>query len=97
MSADIIGTYAVAFCLLIGSFFTIVGVIGLVEIQHADVAPARPNQGGDGRDRDAACGLNASLLCHRPDVDSRVADHGVPVCDGPHFSELHRKGKYPSW
>jgi multicomponent K+:H+ antiporter subunit G len=31
MSADIIGTYAVAFCLLIGSFFTIVGVIGLLK------------------------------------------------------------------
>ncbi|MCG3268212.1 monovalent cation/H(+) antiporter subunit G [Yoonia sp. I 8.24] len=31
MSIDIIGTYAVAFCLLIGSFFTIVGVIGMLK------------------------------------------------------------------
>lgn len=32
MSTDIIGTYAVAFCLLIGSFFTIVGVIGMLKL-----------------------------------------------------------------
>ena len=34
MTAEIIGTYAVALCLLIGSFFTFVGVIGLLKFDN---------------------------------------------------------------
>ncbi|MGH1414056.1 MAG: monovalent cation/H(+) antiporter subunit G [Pelagimonas sp.] len=35
MSAEIIGTYATAICLLIGSFFVAVGVIGLLKFNDS--------------------------------------------------------------
>ena len=35
MTFEIIGTYAVALCLLIGSLFTFVGVIGLLKFDNA--------------------------------------------------------------
>ena len=43
MTAEIIGLYGAAICLLIGSSFIAVGVIWIVEVQRPHDATARPH------------------------------------------------------
>lgn len=55
MSAEIIGTYAVAACLLIGTFFTIVGAIGLLRFNDSMTRLHAPTKVG-------TMGIGALLL-----------------------------------
>jgi len=55
MTAEIIGTYAVALCLLIGSGFAIIGVIGLLKFNDAMTRLHAPTKVG-------TVGIGALLL-----------------------------------
>jgi len=61
MIIEIIGTYAIAVCLLIGAVFAMVGVIGLIKFNDPMTRLHAPTKVGTMGDRDASSCVGSAL------------------------------------
>ena len=87
MSLEIIGTYAVALLLLIGSGFVAVGVIGLLKFNDPMTRLHAPTKVG-------TVGIGALLLASMLYSFVQGADHGIFVRNRPDFRAFHCKGEH---
>ena len=96
MTFEVIGTYATAIFLLIGSGFALVGVLGLLKFNDSMTRLHAPTKVGTVGIGALLLAVDDLLLRLGRALNARALDHGVSICHGADLGEFYCQSEHSS-